>query len=201
MKTQLKLLVFAMAFISILFQATKIAAQYCGPFVAPPRFELQTNSPLQYIFLNTGIGTCATGAATLPGVGINFAAPNAPNYMLDILSNLYVGDGVNVSNMANKNAVGYSIGGALNRSGILYPQMFLWHSGDTTSVYCGIHAGYSTPQAFSVVSYNTFVGNGADINYAGSGGIWNTAVGYDALTSNTGGVSGSNYYGCKNVAV
>ncbi len=37
MKAQLKLLVFAMAFISILFQSSKISAQYCGPFGGPRR--------------------------------------------------------------------------------------------------------------------------------------------------------------------
>ncbi len=192
-KTKLPVIIFMVSVLFLLQNRVFGQAYTYSLIVSSPinHGELQTNNGVMAIM--TGNGTAAGTAMTAFGVN-----QPGPNYMTDILG-IFVGDGVNVNGPSN--AVGYSIGGALNGSGNLYPQMFLWHSGDTTSVYCGIHAGYSTPHASSAASYNTFVGNQTGINFAGTGGIWNTAVGYNALLKNTGGVSGSNYYGCKNVAI
>jgi hypothetical protein len=144
MKTTIKFP--AIIFIAfLLIDSIKVYSQACAeliPLPFPNRYEAQMPAGwFFYVTTNTPLCPGTAGTSNLPGMAINIAAPNAPNYMLDILSNLYVGDGVNVSNGGN-NAVGYSIGGT---GSPFYPQMFLWHSGDTTSVYCGIHSGYSTP--------------------------------------------------------
>jgi hypothetical protein len=197
--------------LTFLLNSNNAFSQFCADLVPlnfPTRYEAQMPNGY-YFYITNQTPNCpgTAGASGLPGMAINIAAPAAPNYMLDILSNLYVGDGVNVSTPpftagSFPNAVGYSIGGGINpATGLFVPLEFAWHSGDTTSAYIGIHAGYSTPQVSAKASYNTFVGNQTGINFAGTGAIWNTAVGYEALTSNTGGVAGPSTYGCKNVAM
>ncbi|HTB32541.1 MAG TPA: tail fiber domain-containing protein, partial [Bacteroidia bacterium] len=123
-----------------------------------------------------------------------------------ILSSNAIGDGVNVSGPSG-NAVGYSIGG----TAIGGSTMFLWHSGDPTSVYCGIQAGFTNSSTASAGPYyNTYTGYEAGEAFNGSGGQSNSFMGAYAGKSNTSGAQNcalgekafyTNTTGTENVAV
>ncbi len=78
--------------------------------------------------------------------------------------------------------------------------MFAWHSGDVTSCYFGIQAGFANPVASASPFHNTFVGYQVDKAFNGANGGDNTAMGYLALTANVGN-NGLTFYGNQNVAI
>ncbi len=123
------------------------------------------------------------------GIGNNFA----PSHLLDV----YGGD-INVS--SSNNSKGYMIGG----------NMVLWHGGDSTSLFCGVHAGSSPSNASMGNANNIFVGFKADAAANGNANYTNNvAIGSQAMQANTASYNiaigseafANNTYCSKNIAI
>jgi hypothetical protein len=135
MKTNQKIPLLILLVIGLLLSISKVYSQNCislVPFFGPPRYEAQM--PAGYFFnVTTGSAVCppsaVAGLATMPGMGINIIAPNAPQYMLDILCDPTVPTNmdVNISSAATLQNVGYRIGDS----------MIIWHNGILSSIFVG----------------------------------------------------------------
>jgi len=123
------------------------------------------------------------------GIGNSFA----PSHLLDV----YGGD-INVGSSSNNR--GYMIGG----------NMFLWHGGDSTSLFCGVHAGSNPSIASMGNTNNVFVGFKADKAANGNANYTdNVALGSQAMQANTASYNiaigsdafANNTYCSKNIAI